>query len=240
MATTTNYGWTTPDDTALVKDGAAAIRTLGSSVDTTVKALSPGTTAGDVDYYTAATTKTRLGIGSTGQVLTVAAGVPSWATISAGGITSIATGTLSGTTTTISSISGSYKNLYLQIVGPLIGTGSPLTYTVNGDTGSQYYQLRAGLESATWLAGTVDTKISPNAQNVLTTSNSRTYTLFIQNYAITGYKFMTSFYAPENASGTICFANYKGSSSAITSIGISTVAGTSSFTAGTYTLFGVN
>jgi hypothetical protein len=36
MATTTNYSWTTPDDTDLVKDGAAAIRTLGSAIDTTV------------------------------------------------------------------------------------------------------------------------------------------------------------------------------------------------------------
>jgi hypothetical protein len=36
MATTTNYGWDTPDDTDLVKDGALAIRTLGSSIDTTV------------------------------------------------------------------------------------------------------------------------------------------------------------------------------------------------------------
>ena len=36
MATTTNFGWTTPDDTALVKDGAAAIRSLGSQIDTTV------------------------------------------------------------------------------------------------------------------------------------------------------------------------------------------------------------
>ena len=36
MATTTNYGWTTPDDTALVKDGAAAIRTLGSAIDTSL------------------------------------------------------------------------------------------------------------------------------------------------------------------------------------------------------------
>lgn len=36
MATTTNYGWTTPDDTALVKDGAAAIRSLGSSIDTSL------------------------------------------------------------------------------------------------------------------------------------------------------------------------------------------------------------
>ena len=36
MATTTNYSWSTPDDTALVKDGASAIRTLGSSIDSTV------------------------------------------------------------------------------------------------------------------------------------------------------------------------------------------------------------
>jgi hypothetical protein len=36
MATTTNYGWTTPNDTDLVKDGADAIRTLGSSVDTSL------------------------------------------------------------------------------------------------------------------------------------------------------------------------------------------------------------
>ena len=81
MATTTNYGWTTPDDTALVKDGAAAIRTLGSSVDTTTKNLNPSTTLGDIEYRSStANTNTRLGIGSNGQVLTVAGGVPSWAT----------------------------------------------------------------------------------------------------------------------------------------------------------------
>jgi hypothetical protein len=86
MATTTNYGWTTPDDTALVKDGASAIRTLGSSVDTTTKALNPETTLGDIAYRSStANVKTRLGIGTTGQVLTVAAGVPSWATPASGG-----------------------------------------------------------------------------------------------------------------------------------------------------------
>jgi hypothetical protein len=43
--------------------------------------LQPGTTLGDLAYSSAtANTNTRLGIGSTGQVLTVAGGVPSWAT----------------------------------------------------------------------------------------------------------------------------------------------------------------
>lgn len=36
MATTTNYGWTTPDDTDLVRNGADAIRDLGSAIDTSM------------------------------------------------------------------------------------------------------------------------------------------------------------------------------------------------------------
>ena len=38
MATTSNYGWTIPDDTDLVKNGALAIRTLGNAIDTTAAA----------------------------------------------------------------------------------------------------------------------------------------------------------------------------------------------------------
>ena len=54
-------------------------------VDTRLKALQPGTTLGDIAYSSAtANTNTRLGVGTTGQVLTVASGVPSWATPTAG------------------------------------------------------------------------------------------------------------------------------------------------------------
>lgn len=113
MATTTNYSWETPDDTDLVKDGAAAIRTLGSSIDTTTKALNPSTTLGDIEYRSStANTNTRLGIGSTGNVLTVSGGVPVWAAPAGGGKllqvvssvtttpTTIATTTLTDTTIT--------------------------------------------------------------------------------------------------------------------------------------------
>lgn len=44
MPTTTNFGWTTPADTDLVKDGAAAIRTLGNGIDTSLIDLKGGTT----------------------------------------------------------------------------------------------------------------------------------------------------------------------------------------------------
>lgn len=63
MATTTNNGWTTPDDTALVKDGASAIRTLGSAIDTTIgnynrtwTSWTPTITAGSGTITTSSTT----------------------------------------------------------------------------------------------------------------------------------------------------------------------------------------
>jgi hypothetical protein len=106
MATTTNYGWTTPDDTDLVKDGAAAIRTLGSSVDTTTKNLNPETTTGDIAYRSAtANTNTRLALGTAGQVLTVNSGAtaPEWATPAAvGKVLQVVTATLTTTASTTS------------------------------------------------------------------------------------------------------------------------------------------
>jgi len=47
------------------------------------------TTTGDIYYASSANTPARLGIGSSAQVLTVASGVPSWATPSAGALTLI-------------------------------------------------------------------------------------------------------------------------------------------------------
>jgi hypothetical protein len=126
MATTTNYGWTTPDDTALVKDGASAIRTLGSSVDTTTKNLNPSTTLGDIEYRSStANTNTRLGIGSTGQVLTVAGGVPSWATPAGGGkVLQVVQGSTS-TDTTVASTSYTATTLS-QAITPTSATSKIL------------------------------------------------------------------------------------------------------------------
>jgi hypothetical protein len=77
MATTTNYSWSTPDDTALVKDGAAAIRSLGTAIDTTVFNNAGAAIAktivdakGDIIAATAADTIARLAVGANATVLT--------------------------------------------------------------------------------------------------------------------------------------------------------------------------
>lgn len=96
MATTTNYGWDTPDDTDLVKDGASAIRTLGSSIDTTVYNNSLAAIAksivdakADIIVGTAADTVARLGVGANGTILTADSTVSptglKWATPASGG-----------------------------------------------------------------------------------------------------------------------------------------------------------
>jgi hypothetical protein len=148
MATTTNYSWTTPDDTALVKDGASAIRTLGSSVDTTVKNLNPETTLGDIAYRSStANTNTRLALGTAGQVLTVNSGAtaPEWATVSA------APGSDSATVSTSQTVSSAtYTDLATSGPAVTITTGTKAlvivscqhTAAVNiGDTGYMSYAV---------------------------------------------------------------------------------------------------
>ena len=146
MATTTNYGWTTPDDTALVKDGASAIRTLGTSVDTTTKNLNPQTTLGDIAYRSSTSNvNTRLGIGTTGQVLTVAAGVPSWATPAASAnFTEVNAGGTNLTGASTITISGITNANFLQVIVRQAGSvnaSSEITMRINADSGSNYYRI---------------------------------------------------------------------------------------------------
>ena len=150
MATTTNYSWATPDDTDLVKDGAAAIRTLGSSADTTVGNLNPGTTAGDIDYYTSGTAKARVGIGTAGQILVVNAGAtaPEWASPAGGGKVLQVVQATSTTATTVTSTTV-YGDLGLSVsITPSSATSKVLImvsqsiYSTRASAGSVGYAVQ--------------------------------------------------------------------------------------------------
>ena len=78
---TTNYGWPMPTSADLVTDLPADFALFGQPVDTSLKALNPETTLGDIAYRSSTSnTNTRLGIGTNGQVLAVSGGVPAWTT----------------------------------------------------------------------------------------------------------------------------------------------------------------
>jgi hypothetical protein len=176
MATTTNYGWTTPDDTALVKDGAAAIRTLGSSIDTTTKALNPSTTLGDIEYRSStANTNTRLPLGTSLQQLRVNSGAtaPEWFTPAAAptsGMTLITRNafTASSTLSVDSLFSDTYEN-YVVTISCISSVNSDLymraRYSATDETGSFYSYGWAGVEAsggAVALAGSLQDKMQLN------------------------------------------------------------------------------
>jgi len=185
MATTTNYGWTTPDDTALVKDGASAIRTLGSSIDTSVKALNPGTTSGDLDYYTAATTKARIAKGTAGQVFTMNAGAtaPEWQTASSGGMTLLSTTSLTGATTTISGISGSYNTLTAIVYGVTNATADNVFRCA--PNGSTTISTSVRNSSSSVITSTSDNYMLFSGLDMDRASSANSWVFNIYNYANT-------------------------------------------------------
>jgi len=87
-ATATGLEWIANDQgditavtagTGISGGGTSGAITITNDMATTI------TTSGDLIYGTGSGTYTRRGIGSTGQVLTVAAGVPTWSTPAGGG-----------------------------------------------------------------------------------------------------------------------------------------------------------
>jgi len=149
-----------PSSTAVTLTGTQTLtnKTLTSPVIASVINNTLTSTTGDIIYASAANTPARLGIGSSAQVLTVASGVPSWATPAAGGgWTLIASGSVgTGATFTISGIPQTYKNIRIQLLNWSASGNGDLVWKINNTTSDTFYQIQP----------------SDNAANVNTTGTS--------------------------------------------------------------------
>jgi hypothetical protein len=155
MATTPNYGWVTPAPTDFVTDLPADFETFADAVDDTLHDLNPETTEGDLAYLSAtADVKTRLGIGTAGQVLKVNSGAtapewgsvttssPNWDLLNAGG-----TALTGAATITISGITGQKAIMVLVEGASSANASSNFSVRFNGDSGSNYTQFGGGYKT---------------------------------------------------------------------------------------------
>jgi len=206
----------------------------------------PMTTTGDVIYSSSGSTPARLGIGTANQVLRVNSGAtaPEWATASSGGMTLLSTTTLSGASTTISSIDQTYTDLSVRIISPLTSANGYLAIDPNASTTiSDNIQLES---VGTTVQGTSrgSDEIRFNYNTAMKSSDAAQVALLtICNYASTSYrKPIIGSYAYVAGGDSSKRQGYVGgminTTSAITSLVITTIGGTS-FSSGTVLVYGV-
>jgi hypothetical protein len=127
--------------------------------------LNPGTTAGDIDYYTSGTAKARIAIGTAGQVLQVNSGAtaPEWAAAPAAGanwslLNTGGTALTGAQTITISGISGKDKILVLFAGASSVNASDYIGLRLNTDTAANYIQRGGTVKGdSTYSAGIVGT-----------------------------------------------------------------------------------
>jgi hypothetical protein len=184
-----------------------------------------------------------LAVGSTSQVLTVdsttATGLK-WATASAGGMTLLSTTTLSGASTTVSSIDQTYNSLFLLVFGMTNAGNGSFEIAPNGTT---TISTTSGVARSTAF-GQVNGRMRPlSSQQILETNANNICSIEIDNYAsTTRYKSWTSsggfFESGGGVSNMGCVAGGSiTTNSAISSLEFSNNGG--SWTAGTVLIYGV-
>jgi hypothetical protein len=225
---------------AYLKDTNVTTYYTGSAwtnLDTTGM-VNPMTTTGDTIYSSSGSTPARLGIGSTGQVLTVSSGIPSWATpASGGGLTSIASGSLSSTAVNLTSISQSYVNLYLVLRDVNItSAGQIVNMRFNNDS-SGIYQINNSSNNG-YQTNATDTSLLVGIGNMSTSNGDASFAININDYTSASWKIgtATSFFLDNSGgygNGDQRFAMR--STTAISEINLFMTSGNFS---GTYILYG--
>ena len=234
---------------AYLKDTNVTTYYTGSAwanLDTTGM-TNPMTTTGDTIYSSSGSTPARLGIGTAGQVLQVNSGAtaPEWATpAGGGGMTSIASGSLSGNSLSLTSISGSYNDLFLVLRNATLNGNCEVSLRVNNNSSSVYDSLGLNVTTSTF-TGYGGQNATSSGATYFGTSGQGSYILsskFVDYAKTTTRKQIqtqASYTRHDNAgSETTAKFDTVRDSNAITRIDV-LLSNSVDFTGGTYILYGV-
>jgi hypothetical protein len=123
------------DGKLFYKDSGGVVQVIGWK---TTPATAGGTgqttyTTGDILYSSGTNTLSKLGIGSTNQVLTVVGGVPAWSNASAGTVTTVSVVSANGFAGTVANASSTPAiTLTTSITGILKGNGTAISAATSG------------------------------------------------------------------------------------------------------------
>lgn len=208
----------------------------------TLNYLDP-TAKGDLFPASDGSTLTRLAVGTNGQVLTAdstqTTGIK-WADATSGGMTLLSTTSLTGASTTVSSISTSYKDLKLVFEGVYSATdGVFMQIQLNGDTGNNYAWQNYSTADAQ-ASGSGTTNASYMQVSKIRNSNTIATDGFVllSNYTktsgtVTGISSFSYSYE-HSIGGSVMFQN----AAAITSVKVQMSSG--NISGGTIKIYGVN
>ena len=177
-----------------------------------------------------------LAVGTANQVLTVDSSTATglkWAAAGGGAYTLLSTTSLSGTTTSITGISGSYTDLMFIINDPHVNTTSNLRVNPNGSAGISY--------NCTFLGSTTSNTDQMVSTSMPTSSNTQNaFCGIIYQYSQTNYGKPFIFNGGiTNQNFTRAGGGFIGTTSAITQLDFTTQGGTASWTGGQVLIYGV-
>jgi hypothetical protein len=235
--------WVASGATGDIEGVTAGVGISGGGTSGTVTITNSMATAidakGDLVVGTGDNAFDNVGIGADGTVLTAdsayATGMK-WATSSSGGMTLLSTTNLSGTTTTVSSISQDYINLFIVVQNPYLSSADSLWLKPNGGSSGNNISI-SGTTVATATTSTMDSIGNLQTATYPTYNN---WVAQINNYTDTTYGKTYSFFG-SSAGSTSAMARFGviQTASAITSFAVSTGGNTATFSGGRILIYGV-
>jgi hypothetical protein len=224
--------------TGISGGGTSGTVTITNSMATAIDAK------GDLVAGTGADAFARLAVGANNTVLTADSSTATglkWATGGSGGMTLLSTTTLSGTSTTVSSIDQTYTNLFVVVSKYVSASGSVgANIQYNGVTSGYYGVNMADISTSNQRNTNGSAVDTGNANSAAFNNGNALLTFTIPNYANSGYHLVdfSHFYFTEGTSlpRSVLGTGGNTNTSAVTSISITSAV---AFTGGTIQIYGV-